>query len=98
DSQVKSRRRRELLAWQRQQPQLRHSEATASAEAVGKSETLTARPVASHASNPPIRLVTFSNPARWIRLHAMALRAPPLQLTTTGLLGSRSSSILETRS
>ena len=37
DSQVKSRRRRELLAWQRQQRKLRHSEVTASAKAVGKS-------------------------------------------------------------
>ena len=41
-------------------------------------------PQASHASNPPITFMTFSKPARWIRLHAIALRYPPLQCTAIG--------------
>jgi hypothetical protein len=36
DNQVKSRRRRELLAWQRQQRKLRRSEVAASAKVASK--------------------------------------------------------------
>src|SRR5206468_7774466 len=39
----------------------------------------TGSPAFSQASNPPITLVTFSNPARCSMLHAIMLRYPLLQ-------------------
>src|SRR3974390_565844 len=44
----------------------------------------TARPAATHASNPPAISTTLWYPARCSRLHAITLRYPPLQCTATG--------------